>query len=754
MDIVRFFKKYTKKFGGGFLDCGYLQMQHAFLDLLSAALVPELGADIAAGAAGDIHLVLIAVAAVGAFPDQLAVILHDGYLAIEAADLAEVALGVQLGVHDIVVDVADDLQNGLDVLLHIGNFHVADGAAGGESLELGLEGELGESIDLLGDVDVVGVGDIALVGDSGDDAEALLKALGELIGGGLQRSSVEGEVDIVGGFPLAALGVHVFHDLKGEGGGLGIGVGLAGHVLHALIEAGVAERNGGVTAVEQLVDGFTFFEAGQCAVLPENGRGVGEGTLQTLVAAEQCAVAQLEALLKNFPELFAVCAGAEGNVNKVDGDNALIEAAVVLGLSGLGVHIGGEEAAAAHAGVAVTLAVLVHLQLEHHLLADIVGDHALCGALGAQLGEIPIGRVGGDVLLFKDVDELGEGGGDPDAALVLYALIALEQSFFDDEGKVFLLLLVSGFAQIHEHGDERSLSVGGEEGDHLILDGLNALVDLVAQALFGKLGKLLLGKGNADGGHLFLDGLADLLAAHVHEGGEMGEGDALSAVLITCNLSDYLGGDVAGGGEAMGLFDEGSGDDGAVLKHILEVYEVAVVHMLGVIVGVMEVDDALVMGLDDLLGQQDAAGEVLADFAGHIVALGGVDDGVFVGVFLLGLFVVALDEAEDLVVGGVCPAGKVAGEAIADVALCGLGCALHDDVAFDKLLNFFNGECAANFFAVVLDDEGDVVYLALAELGLAVDLGNGLAHRVLYLLAVKVLFASVSLNYLHLVPLN
>ena len=48
-------------------------MKHSFLDLLRAALVPELGADIAAGPAGHVHAVLVGVAALGAFPDQLAV---------------------------------------------------------------------------------------------------------------------------------------------------------------------------------------------------------------------------------------------------------------------------------------------------------------------------------------------------------------------------------------------------------------------------------------------------------------------------------------------------------------------------------------------------------------------------------------------------------------------------------------------------------------------------------------------------------
>ena len=46
-------------------------MQHAVLDLLGAALIPELGADITAGAAGNVQLVLVPVAALGALPHQL-----------------------------------------------------------------------------------------------------------------------------------------------------------------------------------------------------------------------------------------------------------------------------------------------------------------------------------------------------------------------------------------------------------------------------------------------------------------------------------------------------------------------------------------------------------------------------------------------------------------------------------------------------------------------------------------------------------
>ena len=114
-------------------------MHHPVPDLLGTALVPELGADIAAGAPGHVHLGLVGVAALGALPDQLAVFLHDLDLAVPAAHLAVVALGVQLGVDDVVIDELHHLQHGGDVVLHVGDLHVADGAAGREVLELGLE---------------------------------------------------------------------------------------------------------------------------------------------------------------------------------------------------------------------------------------------------------------------------------------------------------------------------------------------------------------------------------------------------------------------------------------------------------------------------------------------------------------------------------------------------------------------------------------------------------------------------------------
>jgi hypothetical protein len=101
-------------------------------------------------------------------------------------------------------------------------------------------------------------------------------------------------------------------------------------------------------------------------------------------------VAQLEPLVEDLPELVEIAAGGQRHVHQVDRDDALVEAAVVLGLA-VFVHIRRQEAAAAHAGVAVAVAVFVHLELEHLLLADVVGHHALGRALGGQLGQIVVG---------------------------------------------------------------------------------------------------------------------------------------------------------------------------------------------------------------------------------------------------------------------------------------------------------------------------------------------------------------------------
>ncbi len=580
---------------------------------------------------------------------------------------------------------------------------------------------------------MVAVGDIVLVGDAGHDAKPLLETLGELVGRGFQRGAVEGVVDVLGLLPLIALVVHVLHHAQGKGLGTGVGVAAAGHILDALIQAGIAEADGGVAAEEQLVDLLALLQTGQRAVLPQDRGSVAGGAQQPLVACLKGTMAEGQPLVEDLPELLKVATGGQGHIHQVDGDDALIEAAVILGLAGLRVHIRGQEAAAAHAGIAMALAIFVDLHLQHFLLGDVVGHHPLGGALGGQFGQVVIRGAGADVVLFQHIDQLREGRGDPDARLILDALIPLADGLLDDDGKVGLLLRVPGLSQIHEDGDERSLTVGGHQGDDLILDGLDAAVDLVAQTALDD--GLLPLSGDVQALHLGLDLGGDLLAGDIHEGSEVGQADALAAVLIGRHLCDDLGRNVAGGGKAVGLFDIGAGDDGAVLEHIFQIDQIAVVHVLGKVIGIVEVDQALLMGLDDLRVQQQTGGQVLGDLAGHVVALNAVHGGVLVGVLLLDLFVLALDQAQDALVGGVGLALQALDIPIGDV-VAGNVVGLHvHQLVLHHILNLFHADRAVQGLALVRDlrsDLGDLLagQAALAAYGIAGfgnsgdDLGN------------------------------
>ena len=468
------------------------------------------------------------------------------------------------------------------------------------------------------------------------------------------------------------------------------------------------------------------------------------------MAGLQCLVAESQALVKDLPELLEVAAGGKGYIHQIDGDNTLIEAAVVFGLAGLGVHIGSQEAAAAHAGVAVALAVFVHLELKHLLLGDVVGHHPLGSALGGQFGQVIIRSAGADVVLFQHIDQLGEGGGDPDTSLVFHALIALADGLLDDDGKVGLFLRVAGFSQIHEHGDEGGLTVGGHQGHDLILDGLDTAVDLVAQAALHDL--LLALRGNVQPFHLRFDFSGDLLAGDIHKGSQMGQADALAAVLVGCHLRNDLGGNVAGGGKAVGLFNIGAGDHGAVLQHILQVDQIAVVHVLRKVVGIVEVNQALIVCLDDLRVQQQAGGQVFGDLTSHIVTLDAVHGGVLVGVLLLDFLVLALDQAENALVGGVGLALQALHITVGDI-MAGyiVGLNVHQ-LVLHHVLDLLHAHGTVQRLALLRDIVGDGQDLLLGQAALAADRIAGLGDRSDDLGDIKWNFRTVALDDLHSVP--
>lgn len=722
-------------------------MHHSFFYFLRSALVPELGTDVTARAAGDVKLGLIAVAAVGAFPHELAVVLYDLNLAVETALLAVVGLGVELCVHYIVVNELHDAEHGLEVVLHIGHLDVRDRAAGRQLLELAFEREFAERVDGFCYVNMIAVRDIALVRHAGDNAETLLQALGEFIRRGFERRAVQRVVDILCVAPRHAGVVESLHDFKPQLLALFLGKLLADELVHALPQSGIAERNGGISAVQQLVYLLALFESCERAVLPQYGRGVGQRAFQTLVTRLERAVAQLETVVEYLPEFVEIASARRAcDVDEVYGHDALVEPAVILGFAVL-VHVRREEGAAAHARIALAVAVGVDFQLEHHLFGDVVGHEALCRALCSKLGQIVIRAVLVYVILFEHVDKLGERGRDIRAHLVLDALVALVEHLFDDDGEILLFALAPRLAEIHEYRDEGSLSVGREQRDELILYRLYALLDLFAQALLDDGLLDVVGGRYAHHLRLFIHVARDLLARDLHERHEVRQADGLAAVLIGGDLGYNLRGDVAGGGEGMRLLYHGAAYDRAVLQHILEVDEVAVMHVLREIVGVVEVYESFLVRLHDIGRKEQTLGQILADLARHVVALHRVDRGVLVGILLLDLLVVALYKRQYGFVRRVGAAREIALVAVTDIALRDfVGAELHD-ARFHEILHFFDADGAVHLRAVLFHGQRERVYPLVGKFGHTRLVG--LPDRVRDLCSVEFDLRSVSLDDLH-----
>ena len=144
----------------------------------------------------------------------------------------------------------------------------------------------------------------------------------------------------------------------------------------------------------------------------------------------------------------------------------------------------------------------------------------------------------------------------------------------------------------------------------------------------------------------------------------------------------------------MRTVDRRAADDRAVLQHVLEVHEVAVVHPLRVVVHVVEMQDAGVVRLHDLLRQQKALRHVLRDRTSHVVALHRVDRRVLVGVLLLRLLVRAVDERENLAVRRVVLALEGLYETIRNVLLCHRVRARLLDLRLHQVLNLLHAQRA------------------------------------------------------------
>ena len=159
-------------------------MKYSLFDFLGAALVPVLCANVAACSAGYVHCGLVFVAAVRTLPDELVVAVgYDLDFACVTTFLAAVTLGVELGVHDVLVDVFEKCHDGRNVVFHVWNLNIAYGTARRKLLELALKAKLGKGVHLLGNVNVIAVRDVVFVRNTRNLTESLFEAFCEFVCG-------------------------------------------------------------------------------------------------------------------------------------------------------------------------------------------------------------------------------------------------------------------------------------------------------------------------------------------------------------------------------------------------------------------------------------------------------------------------------------------------------------------------------------------------------------------------------------------
>ena len=111
---------------------------------------------------------------------------------------------------------------------------------------------------------------------------------------------------------------------------------------------------------------------------------------------------------------------------------------------------------------------------------------------------------------------------------------------------------------------------------------------------------------------------------------------------------------------------------------------------LGIVIRIMEVNDSLLMSMHDLLREQNATAQILADLSCHIISLCGVDDRILVGVLLLDLLVDVLDQRENAIVRRVRLSRQLSLVAVAHILLCHLITTHLHNAGLDHVLNVFH----------------------------------------------------------------
>ena len=358
----------------------------------------------------------------------------------------------------------------------------------------------------------------------------------------------------------------------------------------------------------------------------EDGSDPRLDAVQSLDAVHERRLGHPQGGIQLVPEVRLV-AGSQGDARQVEAHDPQVVAPFMDQFTIL--FISAEEGTTAHG----SLEGAGHL---HDLvMVEDVRVHPLGGALQGQLLDVVVGI----------------------PRLVIEAILDGEHQFREHGG--LLVLAKAGDAvaedgtldhprlpaipQAKAEGDEGGLAVGGVQGVHLVLQGLEGVVTL------------LLGASHGVGIHVadapLLGHFPMLVPADGHIGSQhlVDPVDGGAAIDVARHLGDDLGGDRSGGADGLWGVDLRIAHLEAMGQHPLQIDQHAVEHgeERGV-VEIVEVQIAALVGLHHLAGQHVADGVVLGDDTRQQVALGRDHLGVLVGVLVEQGRIGLLHQASDL----------------------------------------------------------------------------------------------------------
>ena len=161
----------------------------------------------------------------------------------------------------------------------------------------------------------------------------------------------------------------------------------------------------------------------------------------------------------------------------------------------------------------------------------------------------------------------------------------------------------------------------------------------------------------------------------------------------------------------MGFLDHGLGNDRAVLEHILQIDEAAVMHALCEIIRIVEMNESFLMRSHDIFRQKKTASQVLAYLPGHIIALYTVDSRILVRILLFYFLIIAVDQTHDLLVGRVGLTNKGMLIPVSDILSGDLVPPDAHDAVLDHILDLLDIGCACQAPAVIFNFTFDVADL-------------------------------------------